>query len=197
MWPVKQWLSLQQVKGHGIVIYKEPTSPLFPKLVPQAGIPCKKWEKSSQPSEYSRIPILHRASDLQAETEEISHKRKTNSSIKARRRNSLQKVTVHLPKVKSIPPALGSCVMLTLACQCYRRNRDFKWSPGWQELSVACTADTAAVLRSKYTNPSHGTANTRILICASNSAAEKERRSCCWGEGRKIWEIKTLLKSRT
>lgn len=51
--------------------------------------------------------------------------------------------------------------------------------------------------RSKYTNPSHGTANTRILICASNSAAEKERRSYCWGEGRKIWEIKTLLKSRT
>lgn len=131
-------------------------------LVPQAGIPCKKWEKSSQPSEYSRIPILHGASDLQAETEETSHKRKTNSSIKARRRNSLQKVTAHLPKVKSIPPALGSCVMLTPAYQCYRRNRDIKWSPGWQELSAACTADTAAVLREVNTPTHHMGQQTHI-----------------------------------
>jgi len=87
--------------------------------------------------------------------------------------------------------------MFTSACQCCRANRD-KHSPRGQELSAPWTVDAASVLREAvHTNSSSGTAGTNSLKCASNSAGEKDRRSCCWDERIKFWEIETLLKSRT
>lgn len=50
-------------------------------------------------------------------------------------------------KVAAIPPALGSCVTFTPACQCYRRKRDTKGTIGGQEISFPYIADTTCVLR--------------------------------------------------